>query len=82
LLTFIVLCVNMPMNFYFKCFGHPTHQMTWDNRMTVCELPLLDLRKSCTDVFGKRAIDGYMHCLVGWMSKALDERLGFTFSME
>lgn len=44
-----------------------------DNRMAVCELRLLDLLKSCTDIFRQGPIDGYTHYLVGWMSKALDK---------
>jgi len=53
-----------------------------DDRVTICELPLLDLSKACADVFGEGAIDCDAGRSVGWVSESLEIGLGLAFSLE
>ena len=46
-----------------------------DDRITVCELTLLNLGEACVDVFGEGATDGDACHSVGWVSKVL--KVGF-----
>ena len=62
-----------------KMFSKPYR----DDRVgDIVEVPLMNLRKVSANVFGKRAVDGYMDHAVGWMPETLAIGLCFALTQE